>query len=292
MLETLEQQPWNEMVIDYLRIAAEKDADNALALMHRAVFINPDFYYAWYVNGMIMRKRGLNQEAIDALHSATRFNKEFIPAWIELGLAYRSAESMRDALKAFTMAYDLDAVNSHLEELVSSTKNAIDSEQGPRILYMRTDDGMAGIAGTTGTWNDIKTREHMEMHQYGIDSLDVKAGVDVRFVDTRTRMLTLTIEHDFSAQLRVISIDLDKSGETKTDRITLLPGLISADPQDTLKPSRVKVMESGLRRDMFDVHVDGKLKDIDHASGVAAIIEIDVPNHPLRRAAIMIPLER
>nr|MDO8116879.1 hypothetical protein [Candidatus Sigynarchaeota archaeon] len=205
LLEPLEQQPWNEMIIDYLRFVAEKDTENALALIHRVVPINPDFYYAWYVNGMILRKRGLNQESIDALHHATRINKEFIPAWIELGLAYRSAESMRDALKAFTIAYDLDSANSQLEGLVSSTKNAIDSEQGHEVLFERRDTGMAGIAGTAGAASEITTREPIEMYHHDADGIDVKAGADVRFVDAKTRMLTITFEHDFSARLRVIS---------------------------------------------------------------------------------------
>jgi ATP-dependent Clp protease ATP-binding subunit ClpA/Tfp pilus assembly protein PilF len=100
---------WNDLGNVYYDL---KNTDDALRCYHKAIEMQPDFYWAYFNIGLALRQKWPNdkekiEEAKDWFDRTLAINQDYYPAVNEIGLYHLEREELEEAEKYFTRAASL-----------------------------------------------------------------------------------------------------------------------------------------------------------------------------------------
>lgn len=108
--EILQLQPDNPLVLHYLGVVAHQrdDNDQAVALIGKALAIEPGYAEAYSNLGLALKAQGELEEAIASYDKAIDLNPEFIAAYNNLGIALHEQGKFDEAVTAYEKAISLN----------------------------------------------------------------------------------------------------------------------------------------------------------------------------------------
>jgi len=105
-----EKFPKNPAVFAYLGVASlrNKDADQAIDYLNKAVGLNPNFAQAYLALGESYLMKNDQDKAVESIQMAVKIQPEDARARYDLGLLFYKIDKMDDAVTAFEKAVALD----------------------------------------------------------------------------------------------------------------------------------------------------------------------------------------
>jgi tetratricopeptide (TPR) repeat protein len=101
------QKPSLLVELGNILLYAAKEHEAALASYEQSLKIKPDYHYAWYRKGDVLKNLGRDEEAIAAYDQALEFKPDYHYAWNNRGIALRNLGRTEEAIISYNKALEI-----------------------------------------------------------------------------------------------------------------------------------------------------------------------------------------
>ncbi|MBE9187411.1 tetratricopeptide repeat protein [Microcoleus sp. LEGE 07076] len=123
--------------------------EDALAVLNRAIEIQPKLYYAWYLRGLVLqsqqnslfnqqKSKPTNQEILASFSMATIIEPKFSAAWRWRGMSLQLLERYEEAIESINEGISLDSKDSRLHQLKGDLLRKIKQYEEAIAAYTRS----------------------------------------------------------------------------------------------------------------------------------------------------------
>ncbi|MEG3972805.1 tetratricopeptide repeat protein [Microcoleus sp. T2B6] len=123
--------------------------EDALAVLNRAISIQPKLYQAWYLRGLVLhaqqsslfnkqKSKPTNQEILASFSRATSIEPKFSPAWRWQGIFLQELERYEEAIESINEGISLDSKDSRLHQLKGDLLTKIKQYEKAIAAYTRS----------------------------------------------------------------------------------------------------------------------------------------------------------
>ena len=125
--------------------------EDALAVLNRAIQIQPKLYQAWYLRGLVLhaqqsslfnfnkqKSKPTNQEILASFSMATIIEPKFSAAWLRRGISLQLLERYEEAIESINEGISLDSKDSRFHQLKGDLLTKIKQYEEAIAAYTRS----------------------------------------------------------------------------------------------------------------------------------------------------------